>query len=312
VSHKRIAVGHGTYGKNGTVKHRDDLSAKIASRSNNSISLRFSLDSAGLRPGKIEWRVVSGWTGDDCVQAPPPPSEPAPVAASGKNRCLDSVPNNGFEKGRINKLRVAGCTSPGGEFTHGPGGGKQVALTFDDGPSSYTESVLKILDDHGAHSTFFEIGEQVSAGATAARDILAQGSEIGNHSYHHENIPGYDSLKATSDTIERVTGFRPCEFRPPYGSVNSGLVDDANSLGMSTILWDIDTQDWTLPGSGSIYNSATNAGPGSIVLMHDGGGNRSETVAALPGIIENLQNRGLKLVTVTELLGGRLKLKEAH
>lgn len=312
VSRNHITLGYGTYGQGGTVKHRKDLSAKITDRSSSGLTLKFSLGASRLQPGKFGWRVVSGWTGSKCTPAPPAATEPAPTAASDKNRCLDNYPGNGMKAGKIYKLVVAGCTSPGGQFSAGPSKGKRVALTFDDGPSSYTETVLHILDKYGVHSTFFQIGEQVSGGSTASRDILAQGSEIGNHSYHHENLPSYDSLKATSKVIERVTGFRPCEFRPPYGATNGGLVSEANSLNMSTILWDVDTNDWQLPGSGSIFSTATSAGPGSIVLMHDGGGNRSETVAALPGIIENLQRRGFKLVTVTELLGGKLKLEEAH
>ena len=79
---------------------------------------------------------------------------------------------------------------------------------------------------------------------------------------------------------------------------------------MSTVLWDIDTNDWRQPGTGAIYASAVSARPGSIVLMHDGGGSRGQTAAAVPDIVRTLRSRGYKLVTVTELMGGHFKLRE--
>ena len=102
-------------------------------------------------------------------------------------------------------------------------------------------------------------------------------------------------------------GFTPCLFRAPDGSVSPALIDEARSLGFTTIQWDIDPRDWALPGVGEIEdNVLANAHPGAIVIMHDGGGDRSETLDALPDIIHTLRARGYTFVTVTQLLGQRL------
>jgi peptidoglycan/xylan/chitin deacetylase (PgdA/CDA1 family) len=296
---KRVKLGHSTYGKDGAASKSGAVAAKVLAGNDDTLSVRFSLKDADLAAGKVRWRVISGWTGEECT-----------AAGGTGNACLDRTPDGGYVQDRIFKLQLAGCKSPGGQFRSAPRAGKQVALTFDDGPSGYTAEVVSILNRFDAKGTFFVIGSQVSGGADILRKALKHGHELANHSYNHESLPGSSSMQATNKAIERATGFKPCEFRPPYGAVNSSVVSAANSLGMSTVLWDIDTNDWQTPGSGAIYNSATNAGPGSIVLMHDGGGDRSGTVAALPGIIENLQDRGFKLVTVTEILGGKFKLEE--
>jgi peptidoglycan/xylan/chitin deacetylase (PgdA/CDA1 family) len=142
------------------------------------------------------------------------------------------------------------------------------------------------------------------------RRILAAGNEIGNHTMHHGFYPGYADLAATSARIEAITHFRPCLFRPPGGGVNSSVVAAAGAAGMRTITWDVDPTDWSTPGTGAIYSRIVGAArPGSIILMHDGGGNRSETLAALPSIIDTLRNRGYKFETVTQLLGYQLIYK---
>jgi peptidoglycan/xylan/chitin deacetylase (PgdA/CDA1 family) len=113
-------------------------------------------------------------------------------------------------------------------------------------------------------------------------------------------------MAATSNRINAVTGFRPCLFRPPGGAYDSRVVSDARSLGMTTVNWDVDPIDWSTPGSDAIYQRVvSHVQPGSIVLMHDGGGNRSQTVAALPRIIQNLKGRGYHFSTVSQMLGQR-------
>ncbi len=113
-------------------------------------------------------------------------------------------------------------------------------------------------------------------------------------------------MRETSRRIKHATGFAPCLFRPPGGAFDSRVVSDARSLGMSTVIWDVDPRDWSTPGSGAIYSRVVSATrPGSIVLMHDGGGNRSQTVAALPKIVHTLRHRGYRFVTVTRLLRQR-------
>jgi peptidoglycan/xylan/chitin deacetylase (PgdA/CDA1 family) len=198
-----------------------------------------------------------------------------------------------------------GCTHGGSPFvTNGPRGRKRIAIGFDDGPSDYTHSVLRVLREFDSHATFFEIGQETSGRSAIMKKILRQGNEIGNHSLHHELDPSSASLHETDRLIRRATGFRPCDFRPPDGRVNSGLISRAHAQHLVTVDWDVDPRDWANPGVEAIAsNVIDNAHNGSIVVMHDGGGSRDETVAALPAILSHFRHRGYKFVTVTELLG---------
>jgi peptidoglycan/xylan/chitin deacetylase (PgdA/CDA1 family) len=189
---------------------------------------------------------------------------------------------------------------------NGPRRHKVVALTFDDGPSEYTPQILSILRRAHVQGTFFELGDQIIGREDMSRTLLASHEELANHSLRHEYKPSRASMETTSRRIDAATGFKPCLFRPPYGAYDSRVVGDARSLGMTTVNWDVDPTDWTNPGSDAIYQRVvTHVRPGSIVLMHDGGGNRSQTVAALPRIIKNLKGRGYRFATVSELLGQR-------
>ena len=245
---------------------------------------------AGLWPHRYRWRLVEGWPGCDR-----------------DSECRETLPRSAGRVFRLRPTREVGCTGGGsGLITRGPANSKVVALTFDDGPSDYTPAFLKVLHEKGAHGTFFEIGQEVAGREATMRQILAEGNEIGNHTSHHDSFPGYADLAATSARIEAATHFRPCLFRPPGGAVNAAVVAAAGAAGMRTINWDVDPADWTTPGAGAVYSRIVGAvRPGSIVLMHDGGGNRSGTLAALPRIIDTLRARGYRFVTVTELLGYR-------
>jgi peptidoglycan/xylan/chitin deacetylase (PgdA/CDA1 family) len=198
-----------------------------------------------------------------------------------------------------------GCTRGGPHFhTHGPRGKKRIAIGFDDGPGDYTPKILSVLRRYGGHATFFEIGQETDGRHAIMRSILAQGSEIGNHTLHHEIDPSSESLHATNRLIHEATGFRPCDFRPPDGRVNADLIRRASLEGLTTINWDVDPRDWADPGSGAIASSVIHdAHNGSIVVMHDGGGNRDQTIAALPAILSHFNHRGYQFVTVAEMLG---------
>jgi peptidoglycan-N-acetylglucosamine deacetylase len=214
----------------------------------------------------------------------------------------------GVGKGRPRGAKVpmpTGCTHGGAHFvTNGPRGRKRIAIGFDDGPSAYTQQILRVLRRFDSHATFFEIGQEVPGRAQVMKKVLRQGNEIGNHSLHHEVNPSSGSLHETNRLIRRATGFRPCDFRPPDGAVNSGLISRAHAQHMVTVNWEVDPRDWASPGSSAIAsNVISNAHNGSIVVMHDGGGNRSETVAALPAILSHFRHRGYRFVTVAELLG---------
>ncbi|MFN8131016.1 MAG: polysaccharide deacetylase family protein [Solirubrobacteraceae bacterium] len=206
--------------------------------------------------------------------------------------------------------RVAGCKSNGDTIAfHGPRGRRVVALTFDDGPSQYTATVLSILRRAKVKATFFVLGSQISTFPNTMKAELAEGHAIGNHTWNHPSVAGgggfaFSQLRGTSRRIRSATGYTPCVFRPPYGAFSGGLIRIARGLGMNTVNWDVDPRDWSRPGQGAIYSRIVNAvRPGSIVLMHDGGGPRGQTVGALPGIIANLKRRGYRFETVPQLLG---------
>jgi peptidoglycan-N-acetylglucosamine deacetylase len=199
-----------------------------------------------------------------------------------------------------------GCGHGGPPFrTHGPRGRKRIAIGFDDGPSDDTLKVLRVLRQYDSHATFFEIGREVRGRAAIMKKVLAQGNEIGNHSLHHELDPSSASLHETNRLIRRATGFRPCDFRPPDGRVNPGLVSRAHAEHLVTVNWDVDPRDWADPGvSAIVSNVIGNAQNGSIVVMHDGpSGARGETIAALPAILSHFRHRGYQFVPVAELLG---------
>jgi peptidoglycan/xylan/chitin deacetylase (PgdA/CDA1 family) len=225
-----------------------------------------------------------------------------------RSRCAESFPATGTGTFRLRPVRAVGCTggSPG-LVTNGPRDRKVVALTFDDGPSEYTPEFLRVLREKGVHGTFFEIGQEMPGREDVMRQVLAEGNELGDHTMNHVEFPGYDQIAGAAARIEDYTHFEPCLFRPPGGGVDSGVIATAGSLGMRTINWDVDPQDWSLPGTGAIYsNIVGHAQNGSIILMHDGGGPRSETLAALPQVIDTLRARGFRFATVSELLGYRI------
>ena len=222
--------------------------------------------------------------------------------------CAEALPARGAKVFRLRPVRPVGCTGGGAsELRNGPRDRDAVALTFDDGPSEYTEAFLDVLRAKRAHGTFFEIGQEMPGREEAMRRILREGDEIGDHTVNHVELPGYFQIAGAAARIHSSTHFEPCLFRPPGGAVNSSVVATAGALGMQTILWDVDPADWTNPGSGAVYSRiASAARPGSIILMHDGGGDRSGTLAALPRIIDTLRGRGYRFATVSELLGHRL------
>jgi peptidoglycan-N-acetylglucosamine deacetylase len=205
--------------------------------------------------------------------------------------------------------QVVGCTSrPGAVVDNGPRSRSVVALTFDDGPSlTQTPAILAIVNRQHVHATFFEEGRHVAGREVLMDEILANGDEIGNHSYHHSEYPGYGELSQTNRKIEQATGFRPCLFRPPYGLIDGSA---ARRLGLEMVLWDVDSLDDKHPGMAAIQaNAVSQAQPGSIILMHDGG-HHPQTVRALPGVIRGLRARGFGFTTVTGLLGGRFLYRE--
>ena len=226
-------------------------------------------------------------------------------------------------RGRLATLhtpQLVGCVPSGPAYvTSGPTAGRQIALTFDDGPWYDTPQFLDILERYHVPATFFEIGEQISTygeGGAIERRMLADGDMVGDHTWSHPDVSGAGAfargqILSTASAIRAAThGFTPCLFRAPGGAVSSALISEARSLGFTTIEWDVDTVDWSRPGTATIERRAIGgAHPGAIILQHDGGGDRSETLAALPDEITTLLREGYHFVTVTQLLGQKLIYK---
>jgi peptidoglycan-N-acetylglucosamine deacetylase len=186
---------------------------------------------------------------------------------------------------------------------------REIALTFDDGPGPYTPQVLGVLEREDAPGTFFEIGEEDRYFGAATSQLVAHDLPIGDHTFSHPQLPSLSEADQRSQILDETKAIGrygapfPRLFRPPYGSWNKTTLALTQQYHMLTVLWTVDTSDWQRPGVQSIIHTAVSgARPGAIILMHDGGGDRSETVAALPKVIHDLRQRGYRLVTVPQLL----------
>jgi peptidoglycan/xylan/chitin deacetylase (PgdA/CDA1 family) len=187
--------------------------------------------------------------------------------------------------------------------------GNEVALTFDDGPGPYTQQLVSELNKLGVHATFFAIGEQVRYFAPGTQLELRSGDVVGDHTESHPMMATlsphdqYEQLFEQIARIELLDGPRPRLFRPPYGSFNATTFKLTRKLHLLMVLWSADTEDYTLPGVPAIVqNALASAHPGAIILMHDGGGDRSQTIAALPAIVSGLRRKGLRPVTIPRLM----------
>lgn len=177
-----------------------------------------------------------------------------------------------------------------------------IALTFDDGPSIYTEEILETLNTYHSNATFFVLGNKIEAHSGTIIKMYQYGNEIGNHSYNHRSLTKLsleeqrEQIEKTQDIIKKYTGFTPIYLRPTYGSVNSKL---RNNTNLDIALWNVDTKDWKYKDVNTIVNNTLrDVKDGSIVLMHDTHKRTSEAIKILiPKLIEN----GYQLVTVSEL-----------
>ncbi len=171
--------------------------------------------------------------------------------------------------------------------------GKVAYLTFDDGPSDWTPAVLRILSAHDATATFFVLGAQADLRPRMLSRIRRQGSAIGNHTMTH---PVLTNLTTKQLRWQLKAAPRSRCFRPPYGATDRRVVRMARSLGMRQVMWTADSRDWELPGRRAIQaKSLLGLRPGAIILMHDGGGDRAQTVDALPGLLTELDRRGYRV-----------------
>ncbi|HTP22473.1 MAG TPA: polysaccharide deacetylase family protein [Solirubrobacteraceae bacterium] len=186
---------------------------------------------------------------------------------------------------------------------------REIALTFDDGPGPYTPRILAILQREHVPATFFEVGIEERYFNASTTEIAAAGDVIGDHTEIHPAMSMLSPAKQRAQLLEEASAIErygasfPRLFRPPYGLWNSATLALLQRYRMLMVLWTVDTNDYLRPGVHTIVERAVRgARPGAIILLHDAGGDRSETVAALPKIIAALRLRHYRLVTVPRLL----------
>jgi peptidoglycan/xylan/chitin deacetylase (PgdA/CDA1 family) len=292
----------------GAPAHVSRLRATVQRPDATTVRATFTPAAAGLHvPGRFSWRAVSAWT------------DPAAVCAT-PGGCVDVLPDRGDVPARLTAPPKAptGCSARAPyQVRHSPHRTRAVALTFDDGPGPATPQVLRILEREHVPATFFVIGRQVAGHGALLKRMLRDGDMIGNHTWSHADVAGGGpaataQIEKTQRAVRAATGgFTPCLLRPPYGATSGALTGLARSLGLDSVLWDVDPQDWREPGVSAIESTiARQATPGSIVLMHDGGGPRGQTVAALPHVIAAFRRRGYRFVTVVDLLRLKTTTKE--
>ncbi|MEH1835058.1 MAG: polysaccharide deacetylase family protein [Nostoc sp.] len=196
---------------------------------------------------------------------------------------------------------------------------KVIALTFDDGPGpKNTAQILEILKTNHIKATFFMIGQMVKYFPQVAKQVAADGHVIGNHTWHHwyfqmDGATAASEIDRTADIIYKTTGEKTTLFRPPGGFLNNGLAEYAKNQKYAVMMWseesgDAERRSPQVPMQ--VENVLKYVKPGAIVLMHDGGGNRSKSVKALPKIIAGLKAQGYRFVTIPQLL--EMQAQEQH
>ncbi|WDL99531.1 polysaccharide deacetylase family protein [Alicyclobacillus sp. ALC3] len=188
---------------------------------------------------------------------------------------------------------------------------KVVALTFDDGPSAkFTPIILETLRENHARATFFVIGSRVERLPEVLTEELREHDEIANHSFKHQIMTSlseqriYSELSSTQQAIQEATGSeQPLMFRPPRGRINKRILQVAEDHHYKVVMWSIDSGDWANPGVHQIVKTVlSQVKSGDIILFHDQGGSRRQTVTALKQIIPVLRRRGYEFVTVSDLI----------
>ena len=188
---------------------------------------------------------------------------------------------------------------------------KKVALTFDDGPEPpYTEQIINILKERRAPATFFVLGRQVRKYPEILAATAADGFVIGSHTVDHARLDLMDThsidleLDISRQLITQNTKIVPTWFRPPYGELNDLVATEAAKYNYKIALWNVDSLDWKAPDPEFIWQQLVpEIKPGAIILMHDGGGDRHNTVAILPRLISYLRENGYEIVSLDELYG---------
>lgn len=203
------------------------------------------------------------------------------------------------------RRRASRRDEPGEIVYHVRDGRKGIALTIDDGPSpEYTPQVLRLLEKYEVTATFSMIGLEVTAYPGLVREVAAAGHAIANHTWSHLDLATLppvavaDQVDRATGAIHQVTGREPALFRAPYGAWSPAVLEQCARSGMTPLDWSVDPRDWSRPGVTSIVaNIMRNTRTGSIILEHDGGGNRSQTIAALKIVLPRLLDTGYHFTT---------------
>ncbi|WP_254709800.1 polysaccharide deacetylase family protein [Streptomyces lunaelactis] len=188
-------------------------------------------------------------------------------------------------------------------FLRMSGAGRTMVLTFDDGPDPrYTPGILSTLREYDVRAMFFVCGEMATDNRDLLREMADAGHVVGNHTWSHPLIPKLppsrirEELGRTSEVIEKTLGTPPLWYRAPFGAWNRHSFEIGAELGMEPLAWTVDSRDWTEPGTRTIVRRVLDgAGPGVVVLSHDAGGDRSQSVAALRDYLPELLGAGYRI-----------------
>ncbi|MFH8478824.1 polysaccharide deacetylase family protein [Streptomyces sp. NPDC018055] len=231
---------------------------------------------------------------------PPAAAAGPPAGLPGRPPAYRLQPMTAGSPPRFRPARPPVRTRP---FEKLPDLGHSIVLSFDDGPDArYTPDILATLRKHQVRAMFFVCGEMADANPDLLRAMADDGHVIGNHSWSHPLVPGLSraairsELGRTSETVETVLGAAPLWYRAPYGAWNRNSFEIGADLGMEPMAWTVDTLDWTTPGTGTIVRRVLDgAAPGVVVLSHDAGGNRSQSVEALRRYLPRLLDDGYRV-----------------
>ncbi|MER6020309.1 polysaccharide deacetylase family protein [Streptomyces anulatus] len=243
----------------------------------------------------------------------------ARIALRERGALTELVRTRGTQTGREGELEdwsaasadaLARLARAGHAVSHGGRDRREIALTFDDGPlPPYTDQVLDVLERYGIPATFFCVGMNARAYPEQVARMREQGHSVANHTWSHPFLPELtrpqlrEQMERTGQALADACGAPGVPlFRPPYGARTPEVLDWLAESGSRIVLWDVAPDDWAMPGADVIADRIlAGARPGSIVLLHDGGGDRSQTVDALPRVIEGLLADGFRFVRAEEI-----------
>jgi peptidoglycan/xylan/chitin deacetylase (PgdA/CDA1 family) len=250
---------------------------------------------------------VEDWTGPELI------ARLTAAAKHSRTTYEERALNVSFESTELAAAAVSRATCPPARAAYAgsdTGARKLLALTFDDGPSPYTAQILDVLEDADARATFFVVGNEIAGRERLLQRMAMAGMEIGNHSWNFDSRPEHDaatlmdSFSRTNRAIVAAAAYRPCSARIPWGldrDVAAGVVH--GRLGLSDVRWSADPRDDLLRKPQEIARRILAAArPGAVIALHDGGGERWATVQALPEVLAELERRGFRLVTASELI----------